>query len=176
MKTAILRWELWGILFITVLGAVLHFAFEWTGEWKPLGAIAAVNESVWEHFKIGFWPTVAYAIAEYGYFRRHTPNFFFTKAVGIYAIPVTIAVLFYGYTLTTGLESLVLDIIIFIIAVAVCQMVSYKLLIMPPHPSWLNALGVVLIIVLALAFIVFTYVPPHLPLFQDGVTGGYGIL
>ena len=48
-KKSILLWELAGIIFIVVLGSVLHFAFEWSGRWTPIAPIAAVNESVWEH-------------------------------------------------------------------------------------------------------------------------------
>jgi len=43
-----LVWELAGIVFIVVLGMVLHFAFEWSGRWTPIAPIAVVNESVWE--------------------------------------------------------------------------------------------------------------------------------
>ena len=61
MKRSILRWELVGIIVISILGSVLHFVFEWSGNWAPVGVIAAVNESVWEHFKIAFWPALFYA-------------------------------------------------------------------------------------------------------------------
>jgi hypothetical protein len=47
----ILTWELCGIVFVFLLGALLHFVFEWSGESKIVGAMASVNESVWEHFK-----------------------------------------------------------------------------------------------------------------------------
>jgi hypothetical protein len=53
-KKSILRWELGGIAFVVILGSVLHFAFEWSGRAIPIGPIAAVNESVWEHLKLGF--------------------------------------------------------------------------------------------------------------------------
>ena len=56
MKKPVLKWELFGIIFVFLLGALLHFVFEWSGESKVVGAIASVNESVWEHFKQGFWP------------------------------------------------------------------------------------------------------------------------
>ncbi len=69
MKRSVLRRELIGIGVITVVGAVLHFAFEWSGQLEPVGVIAAVNESIWEHFKIGFWPALFHALFEYGYLK-----------------------------------------------------------------------------------------------------------
>jgi hypothetical protein len=49
MKNEILNWQIFGIFFILIIGSMLHFLFEWSGYLLPVGAIAAVNESVWEH-------------------------------------------------------------------------------------------------------------------------------
>ena len=176
MKRSILRWELVGIGVISILGAVLHFTFEWSGNWGPVGVIAAVNESVWEHFKIAFWPALFYAIFEYQFFRRFTNNFMIAKATGIYVMPIAIAILFYSYTAAIGQEILIVDILIFVIAVTLGQLTSYKMLTIGRLPQCLDKVGLVLVIVLAIAFGVFTFYPPHLPIFRDAVTGAYGIL
>jgi hypothetical protein len=165
MKRSVLRWELIGIGVITVVGSVLHFAFEWSGQLEPVGVIAAVNESVWEHFKIGFWPALFYALFEYGYLKGSTNNFIIAKAAGIYVIPTAIAVLLYSYTA-----------IIFVIAIALGQLTSYRLLTWRPLPSWLDKLGLGLVVLMAASFGVFTFYPPHLPVFRDALSGGYGIL
>ncbi len=39
-------------LVITILGSVLHFTYEWTGQNKFVAYFAAVNESTWEHIKL----------------------------------------------------------------------------------------------------------------------------
>ena len=56
MKKYVLKWELSGIAFVFLLGALLHFVFECSVESRIVGLFASVNESVWEHFKQGFWP------------------------------------------------------------------------------------------------------------------------
>ena len=173
---SVAKWELVGVLVISIVGAILHFAFEWSGGWKPLGVIAAVNESVWEHFKIGFWPALFYALLEYGFLRKFVKNFVFAKAMGIYFIPITIAVLFYSYTAIVGEEILIADIVIFVLAIALGQLMSYRLLISKELPRWSNIIGFALPSILAIAFGVFTFYTPHLPVFQDAMTGGYGIV
>jgi hypothetical protein len=175
MNKSIRKWELIGIAVISIVGSFLHFLFELAGKWAPVGAIAAVNESVWEHFKIGFWAAVFYMIFEYFYFRKSYRNFFFAKAIGIYSIPIVIAVVFYSYTSIIGHEILPVDILTFIIAIAVSQLISYNISKIQRLPRWLNGLGLFLIVILAAAFVVFTYYPPHLPVFHDSVTGKYGI-
>ncbi len=53
-----------GILFTSVLGSLLHFVYEWTGE-NPLAALfSPVNESVFEHCKLLFFPALLYTLFE----------------------------------------------------------------------------------------------------------------
>jgi len=75
MKKYVLKWEVSGILFVFLLGALLHFLFEWSGESRIVGLFASVNESVWEHFKQGFWPMCLFAAIEYRFLRVHVNNF-----------------------------------------------------------------------------------------------------
>lgn len=176
MNVHVLRWELIGVAFICILGSVLHFVFAWSGQWEPIGVVAAVNESIWEHLKLGFWPALFYAALEFGFWKRCPGNFIIAKTAGIYVIPVAIVVLFYAYTAIIGRGILAVDISIFVIAVWLGQLTSYRILNLKQLPRWLNYLGIFLILVLALAFGVFTFYPPQLPIFQDGLTGSYGIV
>ena len=105
-RKKVLRWEMFGILFISLAGSFLHFTFELSGFWKPLAVISAVNESVWEHLKIGFWPAFIWGVIEFFIFGRKIKNFFFAKAVTFLLIPFVIVILFYSYTYVTGTEFL----------------------------------------------------------------------
>jgi len=171
---SIYRWELVGFFVISLLGALLHFTFELSGDWLPLAAISAVNESVWEHLKIGFWPALVYAIIEYPYLNKQTSNFIFAKTMGILAIPLSIAMLFYTYSGVFGEEVFLADILIFFAAVAIGQYISYRLLIKGATPRALDIVGLTLVITLAFMFAFYTYYPPQLPIFQDPM-GIYGI-
>jgi len=171
-----LRWEIGGVIFTIVLGTLLHFAFEWCGRSIAVAPIAAVNESVWEHLKLGFWPALVYAVLEYGRFGKSAENFGVAKTVGIYLIPVVIVVLFYSYTAILGYGVLAADIAIFVVAVIVGQLVSYRLLISSAMPRRLNRFAPIALGVLVVLFIVFTFYAPQLALFRDPVSGGYGII
>jgi len=176
VKKRILLWELAGIIFIVVLGSLLHFIFEWSGSAIPIAPIAAVNESVWEHLKLGFWPALVYAALEYSRFGKSANNFPFAKTLGIYLIPITILVLYYAYTAILRHGLLEVDIAIFVVAVIVGQLVSYKLLIASQLPKRLNRFAPIALAVLGILFLLCTFYPPHLSLFRDSVTGGYGIV
>jgi hypothetical protein len=174
----IFRWEMWGILFITLFGSFLHFTFELSGGWKPLGIISAVNESVWEHLKLAFWPAVIYTILELIFLRRKgVPgrNFWLAKAIGTYLMPVIIVINFYSYTAFTGESILAVDISSFVIAVIAGQVVSYYLIRNLRLPNSFNWLGLSMFVIGMILLGIFTYYPPHSGIFRDPVEGIYGI-
>ena len=175
-KRTILNYELFGMLFISLLGGLLHFTFEWSGYQPIVGAFSAVNESVWEHLKLGFWPALLYATIEHWRIKKETNNFFLAKTVVAYAIIFIIPIIFYSYTSITGESIFVIDILSFIVAVIIAQFLSYKLLTHKQLPDKLEKLALIALLLLGVAFIVFTFYPPHLPIFQDPISGEYGIV
>jgi len=175
-RKRILFYELAGIVFIIILGSILHFTFEWAGHNAIVGVFSAVNESVWEHLKLGFWPAIVFALIEFKYLKKATNNFLFGKTVGIYLIPVVIIVIFYSYTAILGESILIIDVLSFVIAVIVGQLVSYRLLTWKTLPYNLDKVSLIALFLLGLAFVLFTFYPPQLAMFQDPITGEYGIV
>ena len=175
MRKYVLKWEVSGILFVFFLGALLHFLFEWSGESRVVGLFASVNESVWEHFKQGFWPMCIYGAIEYKFLRGRINNFLTAKAVAVYLIPTITGLVFYSYTAIIGKEILIVDILIFLVAIIIGQLTSYKIMTSARLPKYTNFISPIFIILLALVLMVFTFYPPHLPIFLDGNTGTYGI-
>jgi len=143
--------ELGGIVFIVIIGTILHFTFELSGHQSVVGVFSAVNESVWEHLKLGFWPALVWVLVEYKSVNKSTNNFFFAKTIGI-LIPIVIPILFYSYTAVLGESVLVIDILTFVVAVIVGQLVSYKLLTHRRLPDILNKISLVALVLLGVAF------------------------
>ena len=176
MKRSILKWELIGIAAISLFGALLHFAFDWSGGWSPVGVIAAVNESVFEHLKLTYWPALLYAAIENRLLGKSVNNFVIAKTAGLYVMPLAIMAIFYSYTSITGGENLIADITVFVEAIVLGQLTSYKILTMAQLASRLQKLALAGLIALGTIYAVFTFYPPHTPIFMDPITGTYGIL
>jgi len=174
VRKYVLKWEISGIVFVFLLGALLHFVFEWSDESRIVGLFASVNESVWEHFKQGFWPMCLYAAIEYRFLRGRVNNFLTAKAVAVYIIPIITGLVFYGYTAIIGEEILIVDILIFLAAIVVGQLTSYKIMTSVKLPKYTNVVSPIFIILLALILMLFTFYSPHLPIFLDA-RGFYGI-
>ena len=167
-------YEILGMVFIILLGSAFHFTFELSGQNPIVGSISAVNESVWEHLKLVYWPSLFFLLIEFWLIRDKSKNFFFAKAMGICLGILIIPLTFYVYTALFE-ESLVIDILTFIVAVIIGQIISYKILTFEQLNRKWRILGIFILIILGLAFILFTFYPPHLPIFRDGATGNYGI-
>lgn len=168
-------WEGTGVLFILGIGAVLHSLFDWSGNSLLVAPFAAVNESVWEHLKMAFWPALIWAMLERGPLNRRINNYALAKATSIPLMLLLIVALYYGYTGILGERVLFLDITIFTVAVLAGQYVSYRLLVGDERSPVLNTVAPLIIIVLAILFVVFTFSPPQSVLFLDSVTGQSGI-
>lgn len=176
MKTSIFTWELSGIVVIFLSGSVFHFLFAWLGEWPPAALISAVNESVWEHLKLAFWPGLIYGLIESPFLRAKTKNFWVAKTCGLFTMPVIIVSVFYGYTALTGSHILWLDIALFALAVIAGQMISFVLMLRQPFRPKTRIVASVTLVLMIVVFSLFSYFPPRWPLFRDSSTGQYGIL
>lgn len=170
----VLAWEIAGVVFIILLGSILHFTFEFSGKNPLVGAFSAVNESVWEHLKMPFWASLIWMLIEIYPLRKAVTNFFNAKATGTIAMIVIIPAVFYIYTAFTE-EILAIDIGSFIVAVIIGQIISYKLFKQGNPSKRKEIIAIAVIVLLAIIFVTFTFYPPHLTIFQDSNTGQYGI-
>jgi len=173
-RKRILKWEMWGILFIFLIGASFHFIFELSGKNTIVGLFGAVNESVWEHIKIGFWPAFIWAVLEFFIWGRKVKNFLIAKGVSFLLIGVFITGIYY-LVVSLGIENLAVDITNFFISVALAQIISYRLMLVQRHYKILSIIGIVLILLNIAAFSLLSYFPPGCTIFRDPISGGYGI-
>lgn len=104
------KWELWGILWIIIVGSLLHFTYEWSNKSPIVGAFSAVNESVWEHLKLGYFPLLFFSMIEYWFIRNKANSIFLAKSVGIISMELFIVIVFYSYTSITKKPLLFMDI------------------------------------------------------------------
>lgn len=141
-----------------------------------VGLIGAVNESTWEHLKLLFYPFLLVAVVEYFIYGKKLPNFLPVKVFSVVLGMMTIVVTFYLYTAILGQNYLWLDILVFLLGVAVAFWASARLLTSGALSSnTARMVGFIALLLLLFCFIYFTFSPPEGPLFLDPVTGGYGI-
>lgn len=174
MKKAIPFWQMAGFIFTAAVGTLLHFLFDWTGGNVVAALFSAVNESIWEHMKLLFYPQVLFALAEYIFWGKDVEAFWCIKLTGIVIGLVLIPVAYYTYTGILGINGDWFNIAIFFLAAGVAYwretVLFQRNALCSIHPK----LAVLLLCLLAAVFILFTFNPPCIPLFRDPMTGGYG--
>jgi len=157
-----------------IVGAAAHFLFDAIGRWAPLGWIAPVNESLWEHIKMAFWPTLLVD----GLLNLRLPTVarrLVCTAASAWVSTLLIVPLFYAYTGILGRHYLFADVAIFAVAMSAGHYVAYRIAIgpVPSRSSMLAAVG--LLVSLGAALVWFTYAPPVMEVFRDSLTGAYGM-
>jgi hypothetical protein len=175
MNRGLTRWELLGICFISLAGFALHYSFEWSGNWKLIALVAPVNESVWEHFKLVFWPALLWALLEYGALELDARVFWTAKGYALLVAPILIVIVFYSYTAVLGQNNLAVDIATFLVAVVASQLASAKLAKANLRKRWVCVIGIGLLVCQFAAFSTFTFYPPTIGLFEDERNGIRGI-
>jgi hypothetical protein len=171
----ILSWEITGFVFIVAAGSLFHFFYGWFGPSPLLAAVFPVNESVWEHLKLGYWSLALFTVIQSLAMRWKTANLWGAAGAGVLAMQGTILAVFYFYTSLTGHPILSVDIGSYVLGALLCQAVGFWILA-KSHPSRpFNKLGIWILVLHGLALVVFTFATPRLPIFMDGRTGTYGI-
>ena len=171
------KWVLWGIPILFGIGGALHFAYDFLGKSPLIGAIAPVNESVWEHMKLAFWPVVLWWSLYYFIKGRargvNGDKWFFGALVAVWVALLVIPMGYYFYTGAFGVELMWVDILLLLVALALGQVLGLHVYRRGRGVSG-NAVLVVFLL-LALLFVWFTFAPPELPIFCDPQNGRYGI-
>ena len=166
--------ELLGFAVTSLGGTLLHFLYDWLGESLWIAPFSGVNESTWEHMKLLFFPMLLYTAVQSRFFRERE-DFLCVKLRGILLGLLLIPVLFYTYNGAVAKSPDWLNIVIFFVSAAAAY--GYEAWLFGKEKlrckrTWIPVL---LLAILALLFVIFTFLPPRLGIFRDPLTGGYGI-
>lgn len=177
IKTSkLLKIELIVTILGLILGTLLHFIYEWSGNNVIIASFSAVNESVWEHLKLVFYPMLILGLIEYYFVKNIANNYIEAKAIGIFTAISFIVISFFTYTGIIGTNFFIIDILIFIISIILGEWTSYKLMKRKNESTiQTKILASGILIFLLSCFIIFTYVTPQVNLFRDFTNGTYGI-
>lgn len=120
------RYTVIGIIFVLITGTLAHFLYGWTGNNHIAGLFTPINESIWEHMKLVFFPMLIYSLIMILKFHRKysciTSALSFGILVGTFLIPL----FYYTYTFFLGTNIFILDISTFILSIVIAFWLSYK--------------------------------------------------
>lgn len=168
LKERTFWWSVAGFFTVCILGTVNHYLYEWCGNNNIIGAFVPVNESVWEHLKLLFFPFMFFVIVEFIVYGRYIKGFLFSDFVGVLYGLIFIPVAFYLYSSIIGKSVVVIDILIFIVSVAISFYIRYKRIKNENDVRhYMNIPAVILFLGVAALMAGLTYFPPSTELFRS---------
>ena len=155
-----------GMIIVLITGTLSHFVYDWTGQNLIAGLFTPVNESVWEHMKLLFFPMLIYSPVMVFKFRKEYPCITSGLFSGLLIGTLLIPLLYYAYACVLGKDLLILDIGIFILSTVIAFWLSLKLTLSCKSQRY-TALLCVLVCLLFICFLLFTYHAPDMDIFRD---------
>ncbi|MDE6064669.1 MAG: hypothetical protein K2G20_08835 [Lachnospiraceae bacterium] len=163
MKKPLSKCIVIGILFVSTAGTLAHSLYEWTGKNILVGLFTPINEAVWEHIKLLFFPTLLFT-AYSRRFRESCPHIGYALCRGNLLGCLLIPTFYYTYTGALGVHFTAADIAIFFLCVLITFLYAHRL-VRTGQTEKHRLLTMVGTAILAAAIFIFTLFPPAVPLF-----------
>ncbi len=162
LKSYIIR----GIIFVFVIGTLFHFVYEWSDENFFVGLFTPINESIWEHTKLIFFPMLIYSLLPNKKIKEKYPcvdsAVIFGSIIGV----LSIIVLYYSYSGIIGFNIAFADIMIFYLSVILSFYITYNFTLSCKAEKYFKFFKIFQALMVCL-FIAFTLYPPAIPLFLN---------
>lgn len=151
------------ILISSALGTINHFLYEYSDRNPVTGLFTPINESIWEHMKLLFFPMLFVSVIQFIIQRPGTSAFWGGRLAGTWISIFSIIFLYYGYSGLLGTHFAVIDILLFYTGILIAFIVSVKI-----GKYFRNADTLAIFwgwAVSALLFFILTCYHPEIPLF-----------
>jgi len=171
----LLRLETAGTVIVFTIASLLHFIYSLSPN-VLTSLFGAVNESVWEHIKIFTIAYLFYGFIELLWAKPLLKRFVAAKTAGVIAQGIFIPLTYYFYTFFTKKPVLIVDLLIGFSAAIVGFLVSYKLYCSEKEIEKYFLTSIMLLFLVLMSLLCFSYFPPQAEIFRDVITGEYGVV
>lgn len=164
----ILILELIGVPVIFMGGSLFHFIYKYGGKKKWMSVISPVNESIWEHLKIAFYPALLYSGIQALFWQGRPENYFTAEVIGIFVMMAFIIVVELIYPAILKKNILILDLLVFFLSITLSQFISYRLF----YNEYVNLPDLIIVVLLlaqVIIFTIFNFNTPRIGLFRSSV-------
>lgn len=156
-------------ILVFLMSFVLHFIYDWTGESVIVGAFAPIDESIWEHTKLSFFPLLVlysvYYIVCYKKTDIDKEKWFTCMLLNVLISVLLIPMLYYFINSGFGIENTFVNIMVLLVSLVIGSLISahfYK------YGRGINfVLSVCIAVFLIFIYILFTFSKVNLPMFYE---------
>lgn len=157
--------------FVTLLGVLLHFTYEWSGNNFFVGLFSAVNESTWEHLKLVFFPMLVLTTWNIFNIKKSfrctdalKEQFLPVRTLSILATMLFIVIIFYTFTGVTGKNVDFINIAIYFLTIAFGFFIEKRIY---KNGAFINnTASIAILLVFTFLFFIFSYHSPNVGIFS----------
>ena len=158
------KYNFYNILFIFIIGTLLHFTYAWTNNNFIIGLISPTNESIFSHTKLLILPTFLFYLL---FYRRNKTilkksKFFSSMIIQLVSSILSMVLIYYTARYGFNLESLIFDIFLFFLSSLIGRILSN---LYDNHSSKLLNYQLYFLLIVILT-ILFTIKPLNFPFFK----------
>ena len=158
------KYNFYNILFIFIIGTLLHFTYAWTNNNFIVGLLSPTNESIFSHTKLLILPTFLFYLL---FYRRNKAilkksKFFSSMIIQLVSSILSMVLIYYTARYGFNLESLIFDIFLFFLSILIGLILS-NFYYQHSNKSFNYQLYSFLIVILT---ILFTIKPLNFPFFK----------
>ncbi|MBE6047503.1 MAG: hypothetical protein E7213_03680 [Clostridium sp.] len=168
-----------GSIAIFIIATLFHFIFDLCSSCEILGIFFPVNESIFEHLKLSFYPTIVYWIVIFLIFNRdyklNKYKWFTGMTFSIFTCILFVVCYYYVFHYALNISIKILDILSLLVGSLFGQMLGCHVYNKSSAQKFSLIICIMILILTAVFFANFTFYPPKLPLFLDISNGTYGI-
>ncbi len=154
-------WLVWGIT--ALIGTGWHFLYDWL-PFQLVGMVAPVNESVWEHLKLLFWPFLLACpfLVQRG---RNAQRAWGACFAAMLLMPALLLGIYYPLRAGFGVQTEMMPIVLYYLVLAAGFWITHRLSGVAAMERWAGVLLMAVGFYVA-CLIVFSVAAPPLPIFQ----------
>ena len=159
----------------SLLGVFFHFLYDTSNQSTLIGVFTPINESIFEHLKLLFFPFILVSILELLISKKSITNIMPYRIFYI-TFSIILLPLIYYTAKKIGINNAVFNITLYFICLEITYLLSYeaeKKQLIPNKKIKLLSLGIFTLLIIL--FVAMTFNPPHIEIFKDPINGTYGI-
>ncbi|MEG0510532.1 MAG: DUF6512 family protein [Clostridia bacterium] len=154
------------LFFLLLYGTFFHYVYDAIGSNLIINMFVPINESVWEHMKMLFYPSLAFFLLNY--MDNTGSTYIVSYVTGVTFSIVFCIVSYYIYDRFFPGISEVLNIVFYYISFASIFGIMYVMnYVLEPLSDDFNFICEIILISYVCIFCFYTYLPPNLDLFLD---------
>lgn len=159
---------------VSVMCYIFHFLFEWLNGNLLIAPFVNVNESVWEHLKLPTNSFIIFAVLTIWY-NKNYKNYVSALGFKILFCIIFIPLLYYILK-SMNISSELVNILILYVSIIVAEIYEYYILTRNVIDKKYNSTFIIIILIIEILFVIFTYHPLKLDIFKDNRYNSYGII